>query len=100
MATIIVGRPGFCSNVAPGTHATVRVGPLALNEQKAPYVAHASWVKSFAVPNCANKTFTVTIAPPFAVHVHVSPTVRPSDYGSSEQRVLGAQVAFSFSAKR
>src|SRR5205085_12521349 len=26
---VTVGRPGFCSGVAPGTHATVRIGPMA-----------------------------------------------------------------------
>lgn len=98
--TIVVGRAGFCATGAPGTHVVVRVGPLALNEQHAPTVTHASWVERFALSNCQQKTFTVTIAPPLAVQVHASPTVRPSDYGASESRELGAQVGFSFSAKR
>ena len=98
--TIIVGRTGFCAAEAPGTYVTVRVGPLALNEQKAPYVAHASWVKRFLVQNCKEKTFTVTIAPPLAVQVHASSTVRPIDYGATDPRMLGAQVGFSFSAQR
>jgi len=98
LLTIVVSRAGFCSKVAPGTHITVRVGPLALNEQHAPSVAHATWVKRFLLPNCQVRRFTVTIAPPLAVQVHADPTVRPSDYGSSESRELGAQVGFSFSA--
>jgi len=98
--TIVVSRAGFCSKVAPGTHVTVRVGPLALNEQHAPSVAHATWVKRFLLSNCQVRHFTVTIAPPLAVQVHASPTVRPTDYGASDNRELGAEVGFSFSAKQ
>jgi hypothetical protein len=98
--TIVVTRAAFCSKVAPGTHVTIRVGPLALNEQHAPSVAHATWVKHFLLANCQVRQFTVTIAPPLAVQVHADPTVRPSDYGASESRELGARVGFSFSAKR
>jgi hypothetical protein len=93
---IVVGRKGFCAPNAPGTHVTVGVGSLALNEQQAPYVARATWVKRFLLPNCQEKTFTVTIAPPLAVHVHSSSTVRPIDYGATDPRWLGAQVGFSF----
>ena len=95
---ITVGRRGFCATGAPGTQVTVRVGPLALNEQHAPTVSHATWIKRFALHNCTERTFTVSIAPPLAVQVHASRTVRPSDYGISESRDLGAQVGFSFSA--
>jgi hypothetical protein len=97
--SILVSRSGFCSKVAPGTHVTVRVGPLALNEQHAPSVAHATWTRTFPLPNCGVRHFTVTIAPPLAVEVHADPTVRPTDYGASDNRFLGAQVAFAFSAK-
>jgi hypothetical protein len=98
--TIVVSRSGFCSKVAPGTHVTVRVGPLALNEQHAPSVAHATWTRKFPLQNCGVRHFTVAIAPPLAVEVHADPTVRPTDYGASDNRFLGAQVAFSFSAKQ
>jgi hypothetical protein len=94
--TIVVGRKGFRSPGAPGTQVTIRVGPVALNEQKAPYVAHASWVRQFLLHNGAQKTFTVKIAPPVAVQVHASSTVRPTDYGASDPRLLGAQVGFAF----
>ena len=96
--SITIGRGGFCATGAPGTHVTVRVGPLALNEQHAPSVARPTWIKRFALPNCSQRTFTLSIAPPLAVQVHADPTVRPSDYGVTESRELGAQVGFSFSA--
>lgn len=98
--TIIVGRRGFCATGAPGTQVTVRVGPLALNEQHAPSVGHATWIRAFALANCSERTFTLTMTPPLAVQVHADPTVKPSDYGVSESRELGAQVGFSFSAKQ
>jgi hypothetical protein len=75
---------------------TIRVGPLALNEQKAPYVAHATWIKRFLLQNGVQKTFTVTIAPPVAVQVHASSTFQLSNYGGTDPRMLGAQVGFSF----
>jgi hypothetical protein len=98
--TITVGRRGFCAADAPGTHVVVRVGPLALNEQHAPSVARAAWTRRFALVNCTEQKFAVTIAPPLAVQVHADPTVKPSDFGISESRELGAQVGFSFSARR
>lgn len=96
---IDVSRAGFCATGAPSTHITVRVGPLALNEQRAPEVAHATFVKRFVLHNCTTVPLTVRIAPPLAVEVHADPTVRPSDYGISESRELGAQVGFGFTPR-
>ncbi len=98
--TITVGRRGFCATGAPGTRVTVRVGALALNEQHAPSVGHATWIQGFALANCTERKFTLIMTPPLAVQIHADPTVKPSDYGVSESRELGAQVGFSFSAKR
>jgi hypothetical protein len=94
---IEVDRVGFCATTVAGTHVTVTVGPVALSEQRAPYVAHAVRTSHFLLPNCGSKTIRLTAAPPVAVQVHASPTVRPSDYGSSDSRELGAHVSFSFS---
>jgi hypothetical protein len=41
-----------------------------------------------------------TPKPPFRVEVRISPTFSPSDYGQSDRRELGAQVAFAFSLER
>jgi hypothetical protein len=98
--TVAVARRGFCSKEAPGTHATVRIGPLELNEQHAPRVARAAKTVRFALPNCGHREITLRIAPPVAVQVHVSPTIRPSDYGASDNRELGAQVGFKFTPSR
>ena len=73
-------RPaGFCATGAPGTHVTVRVGPLALNEQHAPSVAHATWVKRFVTAELrVNEHSIRSMTPPLAVQVHADPTVRPT----------------------
>lgn len=98
--TVDVSRAGFCSKQAPGTHVTVRIGPLALNSQRAAYVRYATRIVTFKLANCGQRHITTTIAPPVAVDVVASPTVRPTDYGASDNRELGAQVGFSFTPKR
>jgi hypothetical protein len=97
--TIDVGRVGFCSHTAPPAHVTLRVGPVALNEQRAPIVTHATRVERFVLPNCLERTFHFTVTPPVAVQVRATPTVLPTDYGRSDNRELGAQVGFSFTPK-
>jgi hypothetical protein len=98
--TIDIGRTGFCAATAPSAHVTLRVGPVALNSQRAPIVAHATQVKRFVLANCSHRPVRMTVTPPVAVMVHAEPTVRLTDYGGSDNRDLGVQVSFSFSAKR
>jgi hypothetical protein len=100
MLNIVVGRVGFCSHTAPSAHVTLRVGPLVLDEQRAPTVVHATWVKRFVLPNCVSRRFHLTVTPPIAVTVQATPTIRLTDYGGSDDRDLGAQVGFSFTPKR
>jgi hypothetical protein len=98
--TINVSRAGFCASTAPKTHITLRVGPLELNEQRAPIVPRPTHIEQFVLPNCRSRTIHVAATPPVAVVVTANPTVRPSDYGISDSRDLGAQVGFSFTPKR
>ena len=98
--SIYVSRAGFCSKAAPPTHVTLRVGPLALDEQRAPTVAHPTRVERFLLPNCGTRRVRLTVTPPVAVQIRAAPTVRPTDYGASDNRDLGAQVSFSFTPKR
>jgi hypothetical protein len=97
--SIDIGRV-ICPTGAPGTHVTLHVGPIALNEQRAPTILHATTVKRFLLPNCKTRRFTITIAPPVAVHAQATPTIRPSDYDIGDSRELGVQVGFSFSPGR
>jgi hypothetical protein len=95
---ITVSRAGFCASTAPPAHITLRVGPVALNEQRAPIVERASRIERVILPNCRSKTVSVAAVPPVAVIVTAS-TVQPSNYGGSDTRNLGAQVGFSFTPK-
>ena len=97
---MVVGRKGFCSSTAPRAHIVVRVGPVALDQQRAPVVDHAQRTVRFVLPNCSEKSITLAVAPPVAVQVTAFPTFSPLDYGGGDNRHLGAQVGFSFSPKR
>jgi hypothetical protein len=97
---VVVSRSGFCANAAPSTHIKLRIGPLALNEQHAATVARTAHVERFVLHNCETRRVAVTATPPLAVEITADPTVRPTDYGASDSRELGAQVGFSFSSKQ
>jgi hypothetical protein len=97
---VTVGRAGFCPDSAPSAHVTVQIGPAALDEQHAPYVARAQKTERFTLPNCTSRSISVTATPPVAVQVSAFPTFVPRHYGIGDDRNLGAQVGFSFSPKR
>ncbi|HKU58980.1 MAG TPA: glycosyltransferase family 39 protein [Gaiellaceae bacterium] len=92
----------LCPTGAPVQYATVRVGPVGLNNQQKPIVAQVMHTKRIVVPTCHDPrrraaVLTFAVRPPVAVTVQVSPTVQPSAYGgSSDARLLGAQVGYSW----
>jgi Dolichyl-phosphate-mannose-protein mannosyltransferase len=94
-----VGRRGFCSAAAPPAHVRIRVGPLRLNEQRAPYVAKAAYVRRLVVPNCKQRELKFRIAPPVAVQVTATPLIHPVDFNVGDSRYLGVQVGFSFTKR-
>ena len=92
----------LCPPGAPTQHATVRVGTVALNDQQKPIVGRLEAIRRMVVSTTCSGGRGVTtlefhVAPPVAVTVHVSPTIRPSDYGGSDSRELGAHLGFGFS---
>jgi hypothetical protein len=93
---IAVSRAGFCPTAAPPTPVTVRVGPVALNEQRAATVARATTVRRFLLRSCTSVPVTLHVTPPVAVTVHVARLVRLRDYGISDSRTVGAQIGGSF----
>ncbi|HEY3184753.1 MAG TPA: hypothetical protein VGJ77_18070 [Gaiellaceae bacterium] len=99
--TVTVDRSGF-SGPAPTTTALVQVGPLAIDDAHQPTIGHVRFERRFVVGNGPGngRTLTFRVAPPFHVRVHVSRTFKPSDYGISDSRDLGAQVTFQFSPTR
>jgi hypothetical protein len=98
--TVVVGRPGFCPAKAPGAHVTVRVGTIALDSQGAPIVKRLTDERRFLLPNCAQRSVTLETRGPLTVDVKATPTFRPSDYGISDPRELGAQVSYKFTPTR
>jgi hypothetical protein len=93
---VAVDRSGFCPASAPPTAVTVRIGPVALNEQRAATVGRATVVRHFLLRNCTSVPVQLHITPPVAVTVHVSSLVRLSDYGLSDSRTVGARIGGSF----
>jgi hypothetical protein len=90
----------LCPPNAPRQTAIIKVGTVALNNQQKPVVGRVEALRKIRVANCSDKnrvsTLTFHVAPPLAVTVHVSPTLRPSDYGQGDVRELGAHLGFSF----
>jgi hypothetical protein len=95
-----VSRAGFCAKTAPPTPITVRVGPVALNEQGAPVIRHATWTVRRILHSCQDIPLTFHTTAPVVVDVHVGRLVRPSDYGVSDSRLLGAVMSGSFTPTR
>ena len=95
-----VSRAGFCAKTAPPTPVTVRIGPVALNEQRAPVVRHPRWVVRRLLRSCQDIPLRFHTRAPVAVEVRVARLVRPSDYGASDSRLLGAVMSGSFTPTR
>jgi hypothetical protein len=93
---IVVSRAGFNAPSLPPANATVRVGPVALNEQRAPVVRDPIEVKHLVVQNGTSQTLSLHVHGPVAVQVSETPTFKPTDYGGTDQRTLGVQVGFKF----
>ena len=93
---VSASRAGFCNQTAPKTHVTIKVGEVALNSQFKPVLGRTLVMRRRLLANCATWTETLPARPPFIVTVHVSPLVRPSDYGTTDVRYLGAVVNWTF----
>jgi hypothetical protein len=95
--TVTIDRHTFCPQTrSPGTNVVVKIGPVALNEQRAPIVKSAEHRFSFHLADCTTRTFTVAAVPPVAVQVHVSGLAKGTDYGVPDSRLFGAHAEFGF----
>jgi hypothetical protein len=92
---VSVDRAVFCHN-SPGTNVVVRIGSVALSEQRAPIVKHPTLVERFHLADCSTHPIVVTARPPVAVTVHVSPLAPGTQYGLSDSRLFGARAGFTF----
>ncbi len=96
LLSIDVSRAGFCAKGAPPTPVTVRIGPVTLNEQRAPAIGRAAVVRRVLLHSCEEIPIHLRTAAPVAVTVHVANLVRATDYGLSDSRLLGAVFSASF----
>jgi hypothetical protein len=95
-----VGRTAWRGPDKPG-NVTITIGTLIRGKDRQPHIGRVTAVRRWVIHSGIARTFALpTPPPPFRVKVHVSPTFSPVDYGLSDSRQLGAQVSFSFSARR
>ena len=97
---VSASRSGFCNQSAPKAHVTIKVGDAALNSQFKPVLGTVRATRHRVLANCATWVEKIPARPPFVVTVHVTPLVRPSDYGASDARELGAVVDWKFTPTR
>lgn len=97
---VSASRSGFCNQSAPKAHVTIKVGDVALNSQFKPVLGKVRATRHRVLANCATWVEKIPARPPFVVSVHVTPLVRPSDYGTSDARELGAVVDWKFTPTR
>ncbi len=96
---IVVSRAAWNGQDKPG-NVTITAGRLIRGPDKQPALGHVTTVLHWVVHSDATRVFYVPASPPTRVEIRISPTFSPHDYGASDRRRLGAQVAFSFTARR
>jgi hypothetical protein len=96
---IVVSRAAWNGKDKPG-NVTITVGSLIRGQDKQPALGHVTTVLHWVVHSNKTRVFYVPAPPPTRVEIRISPTFSPHDYGGSDRRRLGAQVAYSFSATR
>jgi hypothetical protein len=76
----------------------IRMGPLVKGDDKQPHIGRVTAERDWEIRDSTSRASFVipTPKPPFRVEVTVDPTFRPTDYGESDQRDLGAQVDYEF----
>jgi hypothetical protein len=98
-ARISLSRQGACGDAFPTSNATVRLGPLAIGENKQPAIGRVTAERTVRLRPCELQTVVFRGAViPFHVEVTIDPTFVPLevDPSSGDARSLGAQVGFGF----
>jgi hypothetical protein len=96
---IVVSRAAWNGRDKPG-NVTITAGRLIRGRDKQPALGPVTTVLHWVVHSNKTRVFYVPASPPTRVEVRISPTFSPHDYGASDRRHLGAQLAYSFTAKR
>jgi len=100
LLTVDVSRTGLCAPGKPPTRVTLRIGPVALNSQRAPVVTHPTTVRRFLLPFCKHRPVQLRTTAPVAVEMHVDDLALGTDFGLSDTREFGAQFSGSFKPSR
>jgi hypothetical protein len=100
LLTVDVSRTGLCAPGKPPTPVTLRIGPVALNSQRAPVVRRPTTVRHFLLPFCKHRPVQLHTTAPVAVELHVDDLALGTDFGLSDTREFGAQFSGSFKPSR
>jgi hypothetical protein len=98
LASVIVSRKGWCGKDKPGA-VTVRLGPLAISEERQPMIARVTQEVHEEINSCEELPFLLPAPPgPWRVEVEVTPTFSPRELDPTlgDARQLGAQVSFDY----
>jgi hypothetical protein len=79
---------------------TIEAGRLVQGADKEPALGKVTQRLHWVVHSGKTRDFYLRATPPTRVEVRISPTFSPHEFGSSDPRQLGAQVAYSFTSKR
>ncbi len=74
----------------------VRLGTVRIDRNGQPQIKRVLAERRFTIGGREVHTFSFPAKPPYRVEIHVDKTFKPSDFGSSDARELGAQVAHRF----
>jgi len=97
--TISISRVAFCPDksrhVPPGKVA-IRLGDVKVVGRQ-PALGHVRATRRLKIQNCTGPLLVrIPARTPFRIETTVTPTFRPSDYGSTDVRELGAQISYAF----
>jgi hypothetical protein len=98
LAEVVVARTGWLGKDVPG-QVTVRIGPVAIDENRQPTLASVTQVARDEINAGESIPFILRAPPgPWRVEIHISPTFSPHelDPAIGDNRQLGAQVSFGY----
>lgn len=97
--TVSISRAGFCpdrSRRVPPGRVTIELGDVKVVKRQ-PALGRVRATRRLKIANCTGPVIVrLPARTPFRAETTVSPTFRPSDYGSTDVRELGAQISYSF----
>ena len=93
---LVVSRAGWRGKDKPG-NVVIKVGDLVRGPDKQPALGKVRQTLRWVVHAGKTKNFYLPAGPKTRVEVKISPTFSPYEFGGSDRRELGAQLAYSFS---